>query len=96
MGSSRLQHTFYQSYITQPFQNGIMGDSTFTNAGIGSINRHLHAVFRMAAYVAYDGAFVLIDMPPDEGSVEAARGLVEELATQRGAGIFGLGYDQEA
>ena len=58
-------------------------------------NGHLHTVFRITPHITDDCTFVLFHISPDEGTVTAFGGFIEELQTEIGLGIRCFGNHQQ-
>ena len=58
-------------------------------------HRHLEFVARIARDVSCNGARVFLKIPPHEGHVFAACGLMEELVAEKRLGIWGLGHHKQ-
>ena len=90
-----FETALYQAYIIQSFQNGIMSNSMFSFIAIG-VNFHLHTFAGIAADVAGYGAFVLLQVAPNQCNIFTFDGAVEKLFGKVRKCVFGFAKDNES
>ena len=81
MRTPGFEAAFHQCDIAQTFQNGIVGDRRLALISFGE-NRHLHAVTRITADIAFDPSFVVAYDTPYERPVFTFGRFVEKLQTE--------------
>lgn len=92
MGAPCLQAAFHHSDITEPFQHSVVGHGVFPAVSLGE---HLepHPVVGIPAYIAGDGALVLLEVAPDDCDIDPVYGVDEELPGKLELGFLVLGYN---
>src|SRR5574344_381415 len=95
VGTSCLEDTFYHCHVPQTFDHFVMGHSMFALFRVIE-NGHLKTVFRVAPYIAFNSAFVVIDDAPYQCYITAMGGLMKKLIAQIGLCISSLCYDEQA
>ena len=92
--TSGFEYAFYQSDISQSFQDFVMGYGMFPLSWIAE-NSHLHPVFRVATYISGNSPFVFFYGSPNQCIVFAFGRFIEELLAQVCLGIRCLGYHEQ-
>ena len=95
VGASGLEHTLDEGSVGKVLEDFVMSDGMLAGGIVGGEDGHLQAVLGVAADVALDASRAGEGYTPDEGIVFALGSLVEELATEVGLGIGGLGDDKQ-
>ena len=95
VGATGLQTVFVQGHVTETFQHFPVGDGVFAVVAVG-IDGHLAAVAGATPDVALDGAFVFLEVAPNQGIVTAVDAVYEELVGQHGLCGLVLGHDHQA
>ena len=95
VGATCLQTVFVKGHIAKAFQHFPVGDGFLALLAV-RIDGHAAAVVLAAPNVAYDGAFVLIEIAPNQGVIAAVDGVVEELLGQDSLGSLVFGYNHQS
>ena len=91
-----FQPTLDKGDMSEAFQDAIVCDGRFARRIVVGQDGHLQTVFRVAANIAANGAFVLGKRSPHEGIVEPTGGVYEELVAKVGLRFGGLGDDKQS
>ena len=95
VGAPGLEAELGEGDVVEPFQHFVMGDGIFAVVAIGE-GIHYFAEAQVAANVGLYGAFVFLEVAPNEGDVAAIDGVFFELGGQLCHGGFGLCDDHKA
>lgn len=95
VGSSRLEAASDNGDVAEILNRLIVCYRMFAVRVVGREDTHLEAVLGVASDIPLYSTVRRVGLPPDNGHILAARSLVEELATEVGLGVRGLGDYEE-
>ena len=91
-----LKATLDEGDIAEFLYHLPMGDSIFSDAGIGVCYCHTQTIARVAGDVSLDASFIVLKMSPYEAVIDAMGVVYEELLSEGCLRLWCLCYDKES